>query len=125
MAPNGTKNGSLNPRQEAAALALARGATIAEAAEGCGAGERTVKRWLTTPAFRRRVSDLRGRLTDTALGQLCNHQAAAADTLAELLQARSEMVRLSAARSILELGVKLRESTELEERITALESNRQ
>ena len=34
---------------------------------------------------------------------------------------KSETVRLSAARAVLELGTKLRESVELEERIAALE----
>jgi hypothetical protein len=49
--------------------------------------------------------------------------ASAADTLASLSQeAASESVRLSAARAVLELGTKLRESIELEERIAALES---
>src|SRR5260370_14760763 len=105
MARNGTKNGTLQPRQEAAALGLARGATIREAAADCGAGERTVKRWLNCPGFRRRVSELRGRLTDRALGQLVNNMASAADTLGYLCRmGKSEMVRLSAARSILELG---------------------
>jgi hypothetical protein len=48
--------------------------------------------------------------------------AEAVDTLAALLLAKSEMVRLTAARSILELGTKLRESGEFDERITALEN---
>jgi hypothetical protein len=45
----------------------------------------------------------------------------AADVLRQLLAAKSESVRLGAARSLLELGVKLRESVELEERLRALE----
>jgi hypothetical protein len=50
--------------------------------------------------------------------------ASAADTLASLSQeAVSESVRLSAARAVLELGTKLRESIELEERIAVLESD--
>jgi hypothetical protein len=61
MAPDGTANGPLTPRQERAALALAAGATIADAAGRNGCGARTVKRWLAElPAFRRRVGELRG-----------------------------------------------------------------
>jgi hypothetical protein len=45
----------------------------------------------------------------------------AADTLRDLLGSTSPTARLGAARSILELSVKLRESIELEERLQALE----
>lgn len=48
--------------------------------------------------------------------------AFAADAIRKLLTAKSEAVRLSAARAVIELGTKLRESVELEERISALES---
>jgi hypothetical protein len=41
-----------------------------------------------------------------------------------LLRAKSRSVRLGAARAILELGTKLRESVELEQRIAALEAGR-
>jgi hypothetical protein len=47
--------------------------------------------------------------------------ARAAGTLAKLLDAEKESVRLGAARALLELGVKLRESVELEQRLAALE----
>ena len=45
----------------------------------------------------------------------------AADTLRGLLKADSDAVKLGAARSLLELGTKLREAVELEERLTDLE----
>jgi hypothetical protein len=45
----------------------------------------------------------------------------AAAKLRELLSAESESVCLGAARALVELTVKLRESTELEQRVTALE----
>jgi HEAT repeat protein len=45
----------------------------------------------------------------------------AADQLRQLLAAESESVRLGAARALLELGVRLRESVDLEARIAALE----
>jgi hypothetical protein len=46
--------------------------------------------------------------------------AEAANILHQLLTAESESVRLGAARSVLELGVRLRESVELEEQIREL-----
>ena len=105
-ASNGPQNSPLSPRQEAVALALACGRTLREAAEASG------------------VNGLRGELTSRALGRLAEGMALAADTLRELLAAKSEGVRLSAARAVLELGNKLRESVELEQRLTALEADR-
>src|SRR5262245_32567456 len=125
-AGNGRTTDRLTPRQEAAALALAQGCTEKEAAEACGAGSRTIRTWnLQVPAFRQRITELRAAMTSQALGRLVDSMASAADTLGYLSRkAKSEQVRLGAARALLELGVKLRESTELEQRLAALEANR-
>lgn len=56
-----------------------------------------------------------------ALGKLADASAAAVDTLRGLLSSESDTARLGAARSILELGNKLRESVDIEERLAALE----
>jgi hypothetical protein len=106
---------------EALAAALATGQTLRAAAAAAGVGERTATRRWADPAFRRRVSHLRGDLVARSLGRMADGMAEAADTLRELLAAASESVRLGAARALLELGVKLRESVELEERLTDLE----
>ena len=123
---NGLEYGVLSPKQEAAAFALAAGATLDEAASKSGAGLTTIKTWGTTiPAFSHRVSELRGEMTARALGRLVDSMASAADTLGFLSRkGKSEMVRLSAARAVIELGVKLRETVDLEERIAALEVSR-
>ncbi len=91
------------------------------AARKSGAGARTIKTWATQPAFVARVRELRAGMTDRAVGKLADGMSYAAGTLRDLLGAESESVRLSAARSVLELGMKLREATELEDRIRALE----
>jgi hypothetical protein len=106
---------------EALALALATGQTLRAAAEATGVGERTATRRVAEPGFRRRVGELRAEMTSRALGRMADGMADAADVLRQLLNAESESVRLGAARSLLELGVKLRESVELEERLAALE----
>jgi hypothetical protein len=104
------------------ALALASGRSLREAAGECHTGETTIKRWLAEQAFVRRIGQLRAEMTSQALGRLVENMVSAADTLGFLTRkARSESVRLGAARALLELGVKLRESVELEERIAALE----
>lgn len=106
-------------------MALARGCTVQEAAQESGAGVRTIKLWSSeVPAFSRRVADLRLEMTERSLGKLVDGMAEAADTLRDLLKARSESVKLNACKALLELGTRLREDVELERRVSALESGR-
>jgi len=105
---------------EALALAVASGQTLRDAAQAAGIGERTASRRWADPAFRRRVSELRDDMVQRSLGRMADGMTEAADVLRQLLAAESESVRLGAARSLLELGVKLRESVELEEEIGEL-----
>jgi hypothetical protein len=60
-------------------------------------------------------------MVQRSLGRMADGMAEAADVLRKLLAAGSESVRLGAARSLLDLGVKLRETVELEERLLDLE----
>jgi hypothetical protein len=53
---------------------------------------------------------------------LLTQSTQAVSKLKDLLNAESETVSLGAARSILEIGTRLRESSELEQRIAELES---
>ena len=118
MAHRGRRNAD-----EALALAVAAGQTLRNAAVAVGVSERTAARRWADPAFRRRVSQLRGEVVQRALARLADGMTEAADVLRQLLAAESEAVRLGAARSLLELGVKLREPVELEERLAALEAH--
>jgi hypothetical protein len=108
---------------DVAAAALAAGKTVQQAAELAGVSARTIHRRLKDdPGFRRQVHELRAQMLGQAAGRVADGMAEAADCLRELLKAKAESVRLSAARSLLELGVRLRDSVELGERIAALES---
>jgi hypothetical protein len=124
-AANGRENGILTPKQESAALALAAGRTIDQAAKASGAGGRTIRTWIhDQPSFSRRIQDLRGEMTSRALGWLVDHMVTAAQTLGNLSsRGTSEMVRLHASKTILELAPKLHESLELERRISLLEGH--
>jgi hypothetical protein len=102
--------------------ALAGGATVREASAAGAVSEPTIYRRLRDDDFKRRVSDARGEMLAQAVGKLADASTKAVTTLTELLNGESESVRLGAARSVLELGVKLRESTELERRIAELEA---
>src|SRR5262245_49781759 len=96
----------LSAKQEQAAVSLASGCTIEVAARECGAAVRTIKVWLAgVPGFKRRVDGLRAEMTRQALGRLVDSMTSTADTLGCLSrEAKSESVRLYAARSVLELG---------------------
>jgi hypothetical protein len=104
-----------------AALALATGRTVREAADTAGVGERTLYRWLRKPAFRKRVNELRGRMVSEAVGTLSKSMGHAARALDKLLRSRDKKVKLAAAKAILELATKLRASEELERRLDELE----
>jgi hypothetical protein len=60
-------------------------------------------------------------MVERSLGTMADGMAEAAQVLRQLLGSPSESVRLGAARSLLVLGVKLRESVEVEARLQALE----
>lgn len=117
MAGSGRRNAD-----ESLALALATGQTVRDAAASVGIGERTATRRCANPDFRRRIAELRGELVARSLGRLADGMADAANVLRELLVAQTPpAVRLGACRALLELGVRLRESVEMEERLAALE----
>jgi hypothetical protein len=101
--------------------ALAGGATVADAAKRAQVGERTVYRRLADAEFQREVTQARSAMVAQSSGRLAALSLAAATTLGLLLKADSETVRCTAARAILELGNKQRESDEFEQRIAALE----
>jgi hypothetical protein len=104
-----------------AALALAGGATIIDAAKAAGISARTVRRRLQRVEYRMEISRLRGQLLDAAVGKLAAATADAVDTLVQLLGAASEHVKLGAAKAIVELGLSLAEAVEVQGRITTLE----
>ena len=108
--------------EDALLLSLACGATVENAARQCGLSERTVYRRLSEPAFRQRLQQLRTDMIQRTAGALTAAATEAVRTLLELQKAAAPpAVRLGAARSILEIGIKLREAADLEERLSALE----
>jgi hypothetical protein len=116
MSPNvpAEKNWSL-------ALALASGATVGAAAEQLKLSRKTVQRKLARPAFLKLVADLRGQLIAAALGRMADNMTRAADALVSLLNEAEPGVRLRAARAVLGLGLRLRDSVDLTDRVRELE----
>jgi hypothetical protein len=108
-------------RSQALLLALAAGQTVQAAALAAGLSERTVWRYLADPAFKARLIEVRAQAIERAAAALGNGCSQAVEALTQLLAAKSETVRLGAARAILELGPRLRESVEFHARLAALE----
>jgi hypothetical protein len=101
---------------------LACGATVAAAAAQAGVSEATAYRRLAEPEFRRRLQALRADMVQRTAGTLTAAANEAVRTLLELLKgAAPPAARLGAARAVLELGMKVRETAELEQRLAALE----
>jgi hypothetical protein len=107
---------------EALAVALASGQTVRDAAAVAGIAVRTATRRMADTGFRRRVAELRSGLMQAALGRMTDAMVSAADTLKALLTAASENVRLGAARAVIELSCRVKETTELEARLSELEA---
>jgi hypothetical protein len=108
--------------EDALLLALACGATVEVAARQCRLCVRTVYRRLAEPDFQRRLRTLRADMVQRTSGTLTAAGSEAVRTLLELQKpALPPAVRLAAARAVLEIGIKLREVADTEERLAALE----
>ena len=115
--------GGVRANAQAVAVAgLAAGLTMTEVARQAGVSDRTIRRWLKRDAFRRRVEDARTELITGTVGRLADSAGEAVATLRQLLrEGNPPATRLGAARAILEMASRYRESEELERRLTVLE----
>jgi hypothetical protein len=103
-------------------MALACGATVEAAAQKAGLGRTTAFRRLQDPEFQRRLQAVRSDMVKRTAGTLTAASGEAVKTLLSLQQPTvPHAVRLGAARSILEIGIKMREVADMEERLAALE----
>lgn len=116
MAAGGRQNAD-----SALIAALTTGATIKEAAKDAKVSERTAYRRLEDPGFKAQLSAARDLLIGETVGRLVAATSSAVDTLQELLADERSTVRLGAARSIIEQALRIREASELAERVTRLE----
>jgi hypothetical protein len=103
-------------------LALACGATVEQAARQAGVSETTAYRRLADTDFQRQLQKMRGDMVQRTAGTLTAAASEAVRALLDLLKPTVPHASLlGAARSVLEIGVKLREAAALEERLAALE----
>jgi hypothetical protein len=106
---------------DALALAIAGGASLTAAAEACGVSRKTATRRMQEPDFRARVNELQGQMVNEAVGKMAAAMAGAADALKALVRSPKPAVRLGAAKAVLELAMKLRDTT-VEQRLADLEA---
>jgi hypothetical protein len=115
-------DGQRKKAEDALLLALACGATVEAAGRQCGLSERTIYRRLREPDFRQRLQDVRNDMVQRTAGTLTAAATEAVRTLLDLQKPTAPPpVRLGAAKAILEIGMKVREVAELEQRLQALE----
>ena len=106
---------------EALLLALACGATIETAARQAGVSESTAHRRLKEQEFSLRLKDAKADMVRRATSMLTASAMESVKTLLDLQKnSHPPAVRLGAARSVLELGMKLRQMTELEQNLEEL-----
>lgn len=116
-------NGGISPKQQAAAIALARGASHSEVVESVGVGDRTLSRWKTQPEFQDAVLASKRELYDQAIALVIDANCSAARALKEIVEDSSKPAgaRVSAARALLDSGYRGFESAELARRIEIIE----
>jgi hypothetical protein len=103
-------------------MALACGATVEAAARAAGISKATAFRRLQDPEFSKKLKQAKADMVQRTEGMLTASGMESVKTLMELQKpVAPPAVRLGAARSVLELGMKVRERADLEERLAALE----
>ncbi len=107
-------------------IALACGATVEAAARQIGISERAAYKRLEKPEFKRQLQELKVDMVQRASSALVAANMEAVKALLELVKPNvAPSTRLGAARSIIELGMKLCEFTDLGQRLLALEQQMQ
>lgn len=119
MAGSGAKS---DAQRALAALRLAAGGTLEQAAEASGASERSVRRWHTEDAaFRAEVDQLRGEIISRACGLLADGMAEASAELRRLVSNEDARIRLRAADVLLSRGLDLKSAADDGRRLDELE----
>lgn len=108
-------------KQERLAALVASGASLRAAAASAKVGERTAYSWMADPQFRVHVARLRTRILDRVVGNLVRDALKARSTLRALVERGQDPIKLRAAAKILDVVIKLRDHTEIDARLAAVE----
>lgn len=120
MAGHGEK---LSRNQELAIAALLSNPSIPGAASAAGISERSLYRWLADDGFQKDYKKARRKVVQQAITQIQASISAAVQTLKEIMKNPEAPAssRVSAAKTLIEMGLKATEFEQLEERIEELE----
>ena len=118
---------SLEAARERAILALLSERTLGGAARRCGVNERTLRRWMSDDEdFKKQLAEARRAAFAQGMQRVHALTTAAVDTLAALLKSNMPpSVRLGAARTIAELGLRQYDTDVILRRLEELESKTQ
>ena len=121
--PEMAENGSLSTKQFAAIAALLANPTVGAAAIAAGCGDRTLRRWLADPGFRRELVASELDLIDSAVRLMVSDLETNAKTMRAIRDdlANGPAVRLRAAVAIADDLLRWRELRNVEARLAALE----
>lgn len=113
----------LSTKQSKAIAALLSERSIDAAAKAAGIGQTTMHRWLNDDLFVAALRQAEAGLLDAATRRLLALQGDAIDALQNVLQDGDTPpgTRVQAARVVLEAMLKLRDSWQVEQRLTMLE----
>jgi hypothetical protein len=117
-------SGKISNKQYQAIAALLISPSVSKAAETVGIGERTVWRWLKIEEFKTAYKQARSELVRHATAQIQAGMSRAVNTLTAIMEDPDAPAssRVSAARCVLDMGLRASEIEELESRIAALEA---
>lgn len=114
----------MDAKKTQALAALIVSPTIRDAAASCGLDESTIRRYMRDASFKlsydRALNELLQNASRTAHNALCG----AITVLRDIAFNENEaaQIRVSAAKTLLDYALKLREATSIEERLSALEA---
>jgi transposase len=122
MARKKTKIPPTEKNEMAFAVELARGSSVATAAKKVCISETTGYRWARKPEVGKAVAEIRSTVLQDASHRMMNLAGKAVETLGQLLESKCEKVRLSAARTVIDGTVKMRQLAELEQELVQIRS---
>jgi len=114
----------LDPRQEAAIIALLNETTVLKAANACEVGERTLWTWLSQPKFQAEYLKRRRQAFGQSIAMLQRYSSMAVQVLAKIVADESSpcSCRVASAVAILRLARDGIEVDDLAARVAALEN---
>jgi hypothetical protein len=113
----------LSRKKEQAIIALLEAPTVKEAAEMVKINPATLYKWMTLPEFEEAYRKARHEAMGSAIARLQQASNEAVDTLRDVMgdQEATPASRVTAARAVLELGLRATELELVDERLARLE----